>query len=264
MMTAPRKAGPDGPGQVTAIWKDGMAARRIEDMGGSAGGGGSRDVDREAAFKRAYRHSKRVRRLRVLVPMVAVGLFSLVVFISWWDPLKALNLPVSIGSISMSGSKVTMEAPRLTGYTTDNRFYRVAATRAQHDITQSHIVSLSAIDAELEMEGGGTARVVAPAGVLDTKSGRVELNSDVSVTTSNGQVGKVGHALVDTRAGTIQSNGPVALSSPRGELFSDRMDIRDNGKVIVLEGRVRGNFMPEPPDPTITDLSAPSPEPAPR
>lgn len=243
-----------------------MAARRIEDIGGSIGGGRAQDAeaDREAAFARAYRHSRRVRRLRVAVPIVTIGLFSLVVFISWWDPLKALNLPVSIGSISMSGSKVTMEAPRLTGYTTDNRFYRVAATRAEHDITQSHIVALSAIDAEMEMEGGGTARVISPAGVLDTKTGRVELNQEVSVTTSNGQSGKVGHALIDTRGGTIQSNGPVALASPRGELFSERMDIRDNGKVIVLEGRVRGNFMPEPPDPTITDLSAPSPETAPR
>ncbi len=243
-----------------------MAARRIEDIGGSIGGGRAQGAEaaREAAFAVAYRHSRRVRRLRVVVPLVTIGLFSLVVFISWWDPLKALNLPVSIGSISMSGSKVTMEAPRLTGYTTDNRFYRVAATRAEHDITQSHIVALSAIDAELEMEGGGTARVVSPAGVLDTKTGRVELNDNVAVTTTNGQSGKVGHALVDTRAGTIQSNGPVALASPRGELFSERMDIRDNGKVIVLEGRVRGNFMPEPPDPTITDLSAPSPEPAPR
>lgn len=243
-----------------------MAARRIEDIGGSIGGGRAQgaEAEREAAFARAYRHSRRVRRLRVAVPIVTIGLFSLVVFISWWDPLKALNLPVSIGSISMSGSKVTMEAPRLTGYTTDNRFYRVAATRAEHDITQSHIVALSAIDAEMEMEGGGTARVISPAGVLDTKTGRVELNQEVSVTTSNGQSGKVGHALIDTRGGTIQSNGPVALASPRGELFSERMDIRDNGKVIVLEGRVRGNFMPEPPDPTITDLSAPSPETAPR
>jgi lipopolysaccharide export system protein LptC len=241
-----------------------MAARPIDDLGGSAAGGGSRVDGREEAFKAAFKHSRRVRRLRVLVPTLAILLFSAVVFISWWDPLKALNLPVSIGSISMSGSKVTMEAPRLTGYTNDNRFYRVTATRAEHDITQSHIVALSAIDAEMELEGGGTARVISSAGVLDTKTGRVELNQEVSVTTTNGQNGRAGHALVDTRAGTIVSNGPVEMASPRGVLFSDRMQISENGKVIVLEGRVRGNFMPEPPDPTITDLSAPSPEPAPR
>ncbi|MCZ8316617.1 LPS export ABC transporter periplasmic protein LptC [Phreatobacter sp.] len=241
----------------------GMAAKRIEDFGGTAGGsdriGFADGVDREAAFRAAYRHSKRVRSLRVLVPSLAVLIFSGVVFISWWDPLKALNLPISIGAISLSGSKVTMEAPRLTGYTTDNRFYRVAATKAEHDVTQANLVALSAIDAEMQLEGGGTARVVSSAGLLDTKTGRVELNDNVSVTTTDGQRGTLGHAMVDTRAGTIMSNGPVQLASPRGELFSDRMQVSDNGKVIVLEGRVRGNFMPEPPDPTITDLSQPSP-----
>ena len=245
-----------------------MAARRMDDFGGPAGGGigddRARRQDRDAAFRAAFRHSRRVRRLRVLVPALAVLIFCGVVFVSWWDPLKALNLPISIGSLSMSGSKVTMEAPRLTGYTNDNRFYRVSATRAEHDITQSHIVALSAIDAEMQMEGGGVARVVSSAGVLDTKTGRVELNQDVAVTTTDGQSGRLGHALVDTRAGTVVSNGPVSMASPRGELTSERMQISDNGKVIVLEGQVRGNFMPEPPDPTITDLSAPSPGSAPR
>ncbi|MFN3852983.1 MAG: LPS export ABC transporter periplasmic protein LptC [Phreatobacter sp.] len=225
-----------------------MAARPIRDWQG-AEGGGSLDPGREAAFEAAFRHSRRVRRLRVAVPLLSILLFSLVVFISWWSPLKMLNLPVSIGNIAVSGSKVTMEAPRLTGYTNDNRFYRVAATRAEHDIAQAHIVTLSAIDAEMEMEGGGTARILAPGGVLDTKTGQVEFNERVTVTTSNGQSGEAGHALIDTRAGVITSNGPVKLSSPRGQLSAERMSIRDNGRSIVLEGGVRGNFLPEPPDP---------------
>lgn len=225
-----------------------MAARPIQDWH-IAEGAGAGDPAREAAFRAAFRHSRRVRTLRVVIPVLSVLLFAGVVFISWWNPLNMLNLPVSIGAISVSGSKVTMEAPRLTGYTNDNRFYRVAASRAEHDIMQSHIVTLAAIDAEMEMEGGGTARVISSGGVLDTKTGMVELNQRVSVTTSNGQSGEAGHALIDTRAGVITSNGPVELTSPRGKLFADRMAIRDNGKSIVLEGRVRGNFMPEPPDP---------------
>lgn len=225
-----------------------MAARPIRDWQG-AEGGGSLDPEREAAFQAAFRHSRRVRQLRVAIPVVSVLLFAAVVLISWWSPLKMLNLPVSIGNIAVSGSKVTMEAPRLTGYTNDNRFYRVAATRAEHDIAQAHIVTLSAIDAEMEMEGGGTARILAPGGVLDTKTGQVEFNERVTVTTSNGQAGEAGHALIDTRAGVITSNGPVQLSSPRGQLAAERMAIRDNGRSIVLEGGVRGNFLPEPPDP---------------
>jgi lipopolysaccharide export system protein LptC len=228
-----------------------MAVRPIDDIGIAAEDDAFGVAPREDAFRTAYRHSRRVRRLRFIVPILAVSLFSGVVFISWWDPLKALNLPVAIGAVSVSGSKVTMEAPRLTGYSNDNRFYRVAATKAEHDIAEANMVALSAIDAEMELEGGGTARVVSSAGQLDTKTGQIEFNQTVSLTMSNGQSGRAGHALVDTRAGTIRSNGPVEMSSPRGDLAADRLHMRENGKVIVLEGNVRGNFMPEPPDPTL-------------
>lgn len=236
-----------------------MAVRPIDDIGIAARGDAFGVAPREDAFRTAYRHSRRVRRLRIVVPIAAISLFAGVVFISWWDPLKALNLPVAIGAVSVTGSKVTMEAPRLTGYSNDNRFYRVAATKAEHDISQSNLVALSAIDAEMELEGGGTARVVSSAGQLDTKTGLIEFNQTVSITTSNGQNGRAGHALVDTRAGTIRSNGPVEMSSPRGDLAADRMEMRDNGKVIVLEGSVRGNFMPEPPDPTLVGGEPPTP-----
>ncbi|QCI65031.1 LPS export ABC transporter periplasmic protein LptC [Phreatobacter stygius] len=242
-----------------------MAARPIDDFGGAAGGAFG-VAAREQAFQAAFRHSRQVRRLRVAVPLAASLIVVVVSFVSWWDPLRMLNLPVSIGALSLSGSKVTMEAPRLTGYTNDNRFYRVTAIRAEHDIAHSNVVGLSAIDAEMELEGGGTARVVSSSGVLDTKSGIVELTSAVSVTTSNGQAGQVTSAVVDTRTGTITAKGPVNLESPRGQIAGDRMEIRENGKVILLEGAVRGNFMPEPPDPSVTDLNTdtPSPPAAPR
>jgi hypothetical protein len=82
----------------------------VESFGGGRMAGGGR----AEAFRQAYRHSRRVRQLRVVVPIAAVGIFGLVVFVSWWDPLKSLNLPISMGSLSMSGSRVTMEAPRRT------------------------------------------------------------------------------------------------------------------------------------------------------
>ncbi|CEJ16075.1 Lipopolysaccharide-assembly, LptC-related [bacterium YEK0313] len=235
-----------------------MAARPLDDFGGAAGGALG-VAERAEAFRAAYRHSRRVRRLRIVVPVTAALLVAVVSAISWWDPFRALNLPVSIGALSLSGSKVTMEAPRLTGYTTDNRFYRVTATRAEHDVAHSNVVGLSAIDAEMELEGGGMARVVSSSGVLDTKSGVVQLTADVTVTTTNGQEGRVRTAVVDTRAGTISATGPVFLSSPRGEVSGDRMQISENGKVILLEGSVRGNFTPEPPDPSLEGSPAETP-----
>lgn len=204
---------------------------------------------REAEFRKAYRHSRRVRRLRIVAPVVAVVAFSAMIFASWFDPLRHLGLPIAIGALSINGSKVTMEFPRLTGYTRDNRFYRVAATRAVHDITEPHKIGLSAIEAEMELAGGATARVSSSAGRLDAQANIVELTEAISVTTSDGQRAKASHVVIDMRAGTIVSNKPVELVSPRGDLAGDRLEIRDNGRVILLEGRVRGSFTPEPPDP---------------
>jgi len=205
--------------------------------------------DRARAFTRAFRHSRRVRRLRVAVPVVATLAFGALVFAHWFDPLRHLGLPISIGALSINGSTVTMELPRLTGYTTDNRFYRVAATRAQHDITRPNLIGLSAIDAEMELAGGATARILSSAGTLDTQTNLVVLTERITVSTSDGQRASASHVVIDTRAGTIVSNQPVELVSPRGNLAADRMNISENGRVIVLEGRVRGDFTPEPPDP---------------
>lgn len=208
----------------------------------------SGEATRGDAFRAAGRHSRRVRALRIIVPTVAAVLAAGAILVSWWDPLRAWNFPITIGPVTVSGSRVTMEAPRLSGFTNDNRIYHVAATRADHDVTRPHIIGLTAIEADMEMAEGGMASIRAAKGVLDAKTSIVELMGPIQVSTTDGQTGRAQHALIDTRAGTIRSDQAVTFVSPRGELTGARMEIRDNGKVILLEGAVRGNFMPAPPD----------------
>ena len=41
--------------------------------------------------------------------------------VSWLDPLKVLvRLPIDSGKLVISGTKITMEAPKLSGYTRDS------------------------------------------------------------------------------------------------------------------------------------------------
>ena len=50
-------------------------------------------------------------------------------FVSWLDPLKVLvRLPIDSGKLVISGTKITMEAPKLSGYT-----QRPALVRADRD-----------------------------------------------------------------------------------------------------------------------------------
>ena len=66
--------------------------------------------------------------------LVSLGGLAL---LTWFNPLRALpQLPaVSAGSLVVSGTKITMEAPKLTGFTRDNRAYNLTAEAAAQDFT---------------------------------------------------------------------------------------------------------------------------------
>jgi len=38
-----------------------------------------------------------------------------------------MELPFSLGTLSLSGTRLTMEAPKLSGFTDDNRAYNITA-----------------------------------------------------------------------------------------------------------------------------------------
>ena len=90
---------------------------------------------RARKFRMAQRHSRRVRLLRWLLPSAAVSVLAIVTFFVWFDPLRFYrNLPVDFGRISITDNKLTIEAPKLTGFTQDRRPYWVTAESAAQDL----------------------------------------------------------------------------------------------------------------------------------
>jgi len=226
-----------------------MAARRIEDFAGSSSGGRRRIAVRHEAFAEAYRHSARVKRLRIIVPTLAAGASVLIIGAIIVGRLVTFALPFSLDGLSLQGSKLTMDAPRLAGFTEDNRSYRLSARRAEQDVANPAVVDLEAVHAELELEGGGLARLESRRGILYTRENRITLADVIDVSTTTGYKGQTTKADIDTRAGTMVADAPVTLSSPGGRMVADRMEIRDRGKVFIFEGNVEGDFLPSPPEP---------------
>ena len=69
----------------------------------------------EARFAVAARHSRMVRILRVAVPAAVVLAMAMVIGISVFNPFRMLaqKIPLDIGNVVVSGSKITMESPHL-------------------------------------------------------------------------------------------------------------------------------------------------------
>jgi lipopolysaccharide export system protein LptC len=102
-------------------------------------------VGLEQRFARAARHSRMVRVLRVTVPATVILLLAGLVTVQLYNPFRNIlpKLPIDIGNLVVSGTKVTMESPHLAGFSTDQRPYEVWAKAAIQDLTDPDHLELT-------------------------------------------------------------------------------------------------------------------------
>jgi lipopolysaccharide export system protein LptC len=203
---------------------------------GTHGWRATRSTDRAPAFRRARRHSRRVRRLRVGLPIaVVVGLCLYAISaVAPWSALARLpNIKLNV-----SGTKITMELPKIAGYTRDGRSYELTASAAAQDLKRPQFIELKEIRARMELQDGSMVIVSGSTGLYDTKSEVVTLNNDVVVTASSGTEVRLKEARLDARKGHILSDKPVEVLLPSGRIDARQLEVTDGGDVIHFRGGV--------------------------
>jgi len=114
---------------------------------------GRNDGDR--AFRVAARHSRLVRFLRLAIPAGIAAIVSVLLVATFFNPFRLIAaFPIDPGKISLSGTKIVMELPRLNGFTTDSRPYELTARAAAQDLTKPEILELKDISAQVELKDG--------------------------------------------------------------------------------------------------------------
>ncbi|WP_398472972.1 LPS export ABC transporter periplasmic protein LptC [Tardiphaga sp.] len=203
----------------------------------------------EARFRAAARHSRFVRVLRVAVPAIVVLSMATIVGISLFNPFRILTkLPVDIGNLVVSGTKITMETPHLAGFSPDGRPYELWAKAATQDLTDPDNLELSILRAKVVMEDKSTLNLDARTGKFNSKTQLLHLTKDIFLQTSTGYEARLTEAIVDISKGTVDSNQPVDVKMLNGTLLGQRMRITDNGEVVRFEGGVSMNLvMDQPP-----------------
>ena len=195
--------------------------------------------DAERAFRAARRHSRLVRILRIAVPAsVAMGL-TIVTLITYFNPLRMLaKFPINIDNLVVSGTRVTMEQPRLSGFTSDARAYELTADTAAQDMTKPDIVELRNIRAKVELQDKSSMVVTAVTGIYDAKGETLKLDRDILLNSSTGYQGHLSEALIDIRKGNVVSEHPVEVKLLQGTLNANRLDILDSGDLVRFHGGV--------------------------
>jgi lipopolysaccharide export system protein LptC len=219
----------------------------------------------EARFAIAARHSRMVRVLRVAVPAAVILSLAAIVVVSIFNPFRMLlpKLPIDMGNLVVSGTKVTMESPHMSGYTNDRRPYEVWAKTATQDLTDPDHVDLKTLRAKVLMEDQSTVTLDALNGLMDTKEQLLDLHKDIFLQTSTGYEARLSQAFVDMAKGTVTSDEHVDVKLTNGTITADRLRITGGGEVVRFEGNVVMNLDNLPPaDPPAQPASAPAaPEP---
>jgi len=185
-----------------------------------------------------------VRILRIAVPAF-VGVVAVVMFLlTYLNPLRMLTkLPINVGDLVVSGTKITMEHPHLSGFTKDARAYELSAEAAAQDMTKPDLVELHNIQAKLQMQDKSTVEMKAALGIYNSKGEMLNLQRNIDLASSTGYAGHLIEAIVDIRSGNVVSDKPVEVKLLQGVLNSNGLRIENSGDLVRFEGGVTMTLM---------------------
>ena len=198
----------------------------------------------EARFAIAERHSRIVRALRIAVPAAVILSLAAIILVSIFNPFRMLlpKLPLEMGNLVVSGTKITMESPHLSGYSPDRRPYEVWAKTATQDVTAPDHVELKTLRAKVLMEDQSTVTLDAVNGLMDTKQQLLDLHKDIYLQTTTGYEAWMSQAFVDMGKGTVTSDEHVDVKWMGGTLSADKLKITGGGEVVRFDGNVVMNL----------------------
>lgn len=225
----------------------------------------SRQIGRtggDRVFRAAARHSRFVRFLRMAIPAGILAIIAIIIVATFFNPFRLIAaFPIDPSKISLSGTKIVMELPRLNGFTADSRPYELTARAAAQDITKLEILELKDISAHVELKDGQRVTIKSINGVYDTKGELLKLNDHIVLNSSSGYEGHLSEATVNVGSGHIVSESPVEVKLPDGLLNANRLEVIENGAVILFGGGVEMTLTPDQSQ-SAQQKSAPSGAPA--
>jgi lipopolysaccharide export system protein LptC len=204
------------------------------------------ELSRGRAFDAARQHSRRVRWLRVAVPVLALG--GVLAFGAYvlFDPFSIKGAVITIGTPQIKGNRIVMELPHLTGFNKRQQAYNVTAASASQVITSPGLIDLQKLEAVISMADKSTATLTASLGKFDSGKEVLNLNDDVKVKSTKGYSADLSVATIDFKAGTVESNQPVVVTLANGTIKGGSLSIASGGSTINFRGGVSSRFQRPP------------------
>jgi lipopolysaccharide export system protein LptC len=185
-------------------------------------------------------HSQRVRRLKIILPVMAVVISLIFVAVSFIR--TALPENVALESIKVEDGKLVMEGPAISGTNADGIRYTMNAEKALQDIKNPNLIALKLIKAEMPVSASLMARIVGQSGLYDRQTDKLVMDAPFTIKMSNGMEASFQNAAMDVKAGEMTTEKPVSITAKQSSIVAQRLKMADKGQIIIFEGKVRINM----------------------
>jgi lipopolysaccharide export system protein LptC len=211
---------------------------------------------RAEPYALALRHSASVRRLKILLPVLAVLISLAFVAVSWVRTMFPDNL--TIAGARIENGRVVMEKPAISGRNEDGVSYFMNASRALQAIVNPSDIELENIVAAVPVRGDLVAQIKASGAKFDRDTDKLNMTAPFEVHLSSGLRAAFQSAHLDVRGGLLSSIDPVEVTSKGATLVANSLKITDKGRIIRFSGNVRLEVEPTAVRRTAEDVKATS------
>lgn len=186
---------------------------------------------------RPDRYSRMVAWLKVLLPLLALGILSSMFLFS--KPRAALQ---GIGSTEARlvelARKIGIGKPRFSGKTASGASVYVTASSVRRRADEPGVIDALNIVARMETGPDQVTTATAGKSVLDQNTNIATLSGGVIVDTANGYHIKTAEALIEIDAIRAETTGQVSADGPLGQLTAGRMELYERqdatGPALVI------------------------------
>ena len=199
-------------------------------------------AERSAVFHNAARHSRKVRVLKLALPVLGAVMAAVFLYKSFLSAPAPVEIVAEESSVAEG--KLVMANPKLQGYTSNDRPYSMSALRAVQDISNEAVIELQEISAMLPIDEKTSATIETVRGEFDRMANTLVVDTEINIKTSDGALARLASATVDLAAGRMWTEEPVDIQADGARITADAMSVEENGKRVIFDKRVRVHIVP--------------------
>jgi hypothetical protein len=209
---------------------------------------------RARAFGKARRHTWFVKAMRLVLPIVSIGL-AIGYGMAAKKKFKVRDGEVRIdGPVTIDTENLTMRNPTYDGFGKDGSSYKIKAESAQQDLQRTGPILLSAIDGVLTQVNNNHINIQATRGVYDQKADTLELKDKIAIKGDDGMTAHLTQATIMIKEHKIISSQPVQIQMVAGKIDGQNMVLLQEKREVYFDNGVIASLRPEPKAPKLPTL----------